>query len=385
MNIPKLVARAFPLLFCSLLLASPVRAQMTMVEGQVLSIEGKPFPDVTVQIKSTEMGQQLEAKTDRNGKWLINGVRSGLWNLTLKVKDQVIHERQIRIALSGNEPIVINFKDLIAKESAEESAKRKKFEEDQQKFVGMKAHFDAGRAAIDQAIAVRNEIQKTPVADRGPLNEKLAQFAGAAVTELEAAEKTAPEKDPNLHIVLGNLGLAYDLVGRNDEAAAAYAKAVELKPDSPNNYLALGTVQAKAGKVTEAMETCDKVAKLTATAADAVQVASSCFGNVGIVLQNGSKMKESVEPLKRATQIKPDVADYWFLLGRALSNAMESKTEGGKIIAVVPPGTAEAFQKYLELAPNGRFAQEAKDGLETLRILGVGIESKVSTKKSKKP
>jgi hypothetical protein len=79
------------------------------------------------------------------------------------------------------------------------------------------------------------------------------------------------------------------------------------------------------------------------------------------------------------------VADYWFLLGRALSNAMESKTEGGKIIAVVPPGTAEAFQKYLELAPNGRFAQEAKDGLETLRILGVGIESKVSTKKSKKP
>ena len=36
------------------------------------------------------------------------------------------------------------------------------------------------------------------------------------------------------------------------------------------------------------------------------------------------------------------------------------------------PGTVEAFQKYLELAPNGQFAQQAKDMLTTL---GSSIET----------
>ena len=36
----------------------------------------------------------------------------------------------------------------------------------------------------------------------------------------------------------------------------------------------------------------------------------------------------------------------------------------GKVTPV--PGTVEAFQKYMELAPNGTYAQAAKDMLATL-------------------
>jgi hypothetical protein len=38
--------------------------------------------------------------------------------------------------------------------------------------------------------------------------------------------------------------------------------------------------------------------------------------------------------------------------------------EGNKIVA--PEGTQEAFEKYLELEPEGRFAQSAKDMLASM-------------------
>jgi tetratricopeptide (TPR) repeat protein len=287
--------------------------------------------------------------------------------------------------MSGADRVVINFKDILSKQTAEDSAARKKQEEDRTKFQGLKAHFDAGRASLDQAIATRNEIQKTPVADRGPLTEKLAQQFTAAITELEAAQQSAPPTDANMHIVLGNLGQAYEIAGRYDEAATAYAKASELKPEIASYYQGLGTAQAKAGKVTEALATCDKAAALptAAAAADSAVVTASCYANVGITLQNAAKMKESIEPFKRATTVNPNNPDYWFWLARGLVNAMEYKTEGTTMKTVIQPGTAEAYQKYLELAPSGRYAQDAKEGLAVLEAIAPGIQTKVSNKKKK--
>jgi hypothetical protein len=54
----------------------------------------------------------------------------------------------------------------------------------------------------------------------------------------------------------------------------------------------------------------------------------------------------------------------------------------GKITA--PPGTIEAFQKYLELAPNGKDAEGAK---AMLQQLGSSVETKFvdpNAKSSKK-
>jgi hypothetical protein len=48
---------------------------------------------------------------------------------------------------------------------------------------------------------------------------------------------------------------------------------------------------------------------------------------------------------------------------------------------IAPPGTAEAFQKYLELQPNGVHADEAK---AMLASLGATIETSYG-KKGKQP
>lgn len=380
------LAKFAALALLAILFAGPALAQFSQVEGEVRDLEGRPFPDAAIVLKHKDSGQTLETKTDKSGQFVMNGLRLGIWTLTVKVSGQVAHERDVRVSLSQMEKVVINFKELLSKQSAEDLAARKKQEEEGKKFEGMKAHFDAGRVQLEQAIAARNEMQKVPAAERGPLSEKLAQTSLQAVTEFEAAKAATGEKDPNMSIVVYNLGQAYGMAGRYDEAVAAYTKAIELKADIPAYYQELGTAQARAGKVTEAMTTCEKAAVLpgSAAASDAAQATAACYGNIGIILQNAAKMKESIEPLRKATTMYPSNADHWFLLGRGLVNAMEYKTEGGTMKTIIQPGTAEAYQKYLELAPTGRFAQDAKDGLAMLELIAPGIQTKVSTKKAKK-
>jgi hypothetical protein len=47
---------------------------------------------------------------------------------------------------------------------------------------------------------------------------------------------------------------------------------------------------------------------------------------------------------------------------------------------IAPPGTAEAFNKYLELQPNGPHADEAK---AMLASIGAPVETTFGTKKKK--
>ena len=59
-----------------------------------------------------------------------------------------------------------------------------------------------------------------------------------------------------------------------------------------------------------------------------------------------------------------------------MGNSKQNKE--GKLEA--PPGTAEAFNKYLELQPDGPHANDVK---EMLAYIGAKIETTYSTKKKK--
>lgn len=375
------LARLASLTLLLMLCAGPALAQFSQLEGLVLNQDAKPFPDVTIVIKHRDTGQVMETKTDAKGEFVVAGARIGIWDLTVKVKGNEAWHQPVKVSTGGQEKVIINFKELIAKQSAEEAAARKKAEEDAAKFAGLKSHFEAGRAQLEQAINTKNEMTKLPATERGPLTEKLMATSQSAITEFEAAKSSATENDTNLHIVMFNLGQAYDLGGRYDEAVAAYTKAIELKGDIAGYYPPYGTALAKAGKVSEAMAACEKVGTLPGVA-DGAQMSSMCYGNVGITLMNAAKMKDAIEPFKKATQIDPKNANYWMFLGRSLLNAMEYKIEGGEMKMIPQPGTAEAFQKYLELAPEGPYADEAKGGLTAI---GTPIPTKLSTKKPKKP
>jgi tetratricopeptide (TPR) repeat protein len=240
----------------------------------------------------------------------------------------------------------------------------------------MKGHFDTGVAALNEARTLSADLQKTPAAERGPIEEKLKQAEQMAITELETAKQAAGQ-DPNMHKIMGQLGQAYELAGRNEEAVVAYQQAVALKPD-PAYYLALGTTYARLDKAAEATAACDGVVPLDKA------TGATCYRNIGIVYYNSGKMGNAVEPLKKATELDPTNAQAWYLLGAALVNTMTFKKEGDTVIPILQPGTVEAYEKCIELDPNGAYGVQAKQGLEQLEAMGLGISTKVKATKKKK-
>jgi tetratricopeptide (TPR) repeat protein len=160
-------------------------------------------------------------------------------------------------------------------------------------------------------------------------------------------------------------------MGKWQEAADTYQKAIALKPDAAANYNNLGNDLAKLGKVDDARAAYQKYVDLNPTDA------ALAWRNFGTVLYNSNRMKESIEPLQKATTLDPKNATAWLLLGIALVNTMEFKTVGDKITPVMQPGTVEAYQHAIDLDPTGPIGAQAKQGLDSLQAMGVGITTRV--------
>lgn len=347
------------------------------VTGTVLDQTGKPFPDVTLTFVN-DQGTKYEVKTDKDGKYNSRNMRPGVYILTVKVKDQKVWETNVRAEGGAPTQKDINFKELVAQGGAAAQEAAKKQEEEKTKFEGMKAHFTAGVAALDLVKADREELRTAPPDQRDAKKQKLSEDAAKAVSEFQAAQKSAGEKDSNLHLLYAKLGESYDAAGKNDEAVESYQKAIAAKPDVAGYYNNLGNVLARQGKIEETKQAYQKAAELDPPGA------AGYWRNMGIVLYNAGKMKEAIEPLKKATDIDPKSAQTWYLLGAAMVGGMDFKTEKDKIIPIMLPGTLEAYQKAMDLDPNGPFGAQAKQGLEQLQAMGVeGIGTKVSSRKKK--
>ena len=276
---------------------------------------------------------------------------------------------------SGTPKVTLNFKDLVAKQGSAYAEQQKKQDEEKQKFQGMKQHFDAGIALLAQAGQAKADMAKAQPDQRDALKAQVVDLSGKAVTELEAAKTAAPEKDANLNLIYARLGDAYESAGRIDDAINAYKQAIASKP-LPAYYNNLGGILGRAGKIDEAMAAYQKSAELDPPNA------AQAYRNGGITLYNVGKMKEAVEPLKKATELDPKSAQAWYLLAAALVGSMEYKKVGDKMEVVVQPGTVEAYQKAVDLDPNGQYGQQAKQGLEALAQIAPGIDTKVKKKKS---
>jgi tetratricopeptide (TPR) repeat protein len=351
-------------------------AQNAVLSGTVLDLTGKPYPDVTISIKNTETNKQLDVTTDAKGHYSAPGLAGGTYNVDVKGKDKdqkemLLYQTGLKLTAGTSPTFDINMKELQEQGKLAAVEAERKRQEAELQFQALKTHYDAGIAAIEQMKAAQTKLAQTPKDQQDPVKDQITQAGGTAVTELSAALTLEKADDPNRSIVLSRLGEAYESMSKWQDAADTYQKAIALKPDAAANYNNLGNDLAKLGKVDDARTAYQKYVDLNPTDA------ALAWRNFGTVLYNSNRMKESIEPLQKATTLDPKNATAWLLLGIALVNTMEFKTEGDKITPVMQPGTVEAYQHAIDLDPNGPIGAQAKQGLDSLQAMGVGITTKV--------
>jgi len=270
----------------------------------------------------------------------------------------------------------------------------------------MKPHFASGNRAMQDAQAIRQQLQTASTDQRPALLTKMKADYQMAITEYEQAlEETKVRDESGLHVIgligvirnglvsqqkavemlvqdkdvpviLSNLGIAYGGLGEHQEAITMLQQAAILKP-AAGTYMELGTDFAQVGKMPEAAASCEKILTVDPAAKNTQE---GCYKNIAIVLTNNGKLAEAIAPLQKATQLNPQDALAWKLLGDALTNTITSKSEGSKMVYIIPAGTVEAYQRYLQLEPNGPYAEQVQAALEGFAKLTKGVSSPTETK-----
>jgi tetratricopeptide (TPR) repeat protein len=249
------------------------------------------------------------------------------------------------------------------------------------------------QAAKAKATHDKAEAEKKTV---GTLNEKLnAAKTASDAGDFETAIATLTEAnqiDSTRDLIWFKLADAYRMSGpkqtdpeekkkRYEMAAADYQKAIEMRsgseaaqkdPDNNKNMAAyynnLAEAYSKSNKVDDSVISYNKAAEL-----DPAHAATYLF-NEGAVLTNMGRVDDAIAAFDKVIAADPTKADAYYWKGVNLIG--KATLKGDKMIA--PEGTAEAFKKYLELAPDGKLAQPAKDMLASI---GATIETGFGTKK----
>ena len=372
-----------------LMFAAVALAQGSLrLDGEILDKDGKPYTDVNVEIKNVDTGLTFNVKTDKNGKFVQLGLRSGTYTISLKKDDFNYGPEKFPMDPAKENIYRMSVKDQMAKTVAAHPEEVKKKEEEVDKFKAMKAHFDAGLAAMADANDLRKQIGTASAEQKAPLQGKRNTDCQTAVTEFQQAEQGVGVKDLTTHATVSqDLGAAQECLGRYDDAVAAFQKAIDLKPQA-GTYTGLSTNLANSaaaqtdpkeaeGKLAEANADCEKALALDPAAGGV------CYKNVGIILSNKGRQKDAVVPLQKATQANPQDAQSWWLLGGALTAMMECKQEGEKMNCTPAPGTQDAYQKCIAISPDSATGKACKEALDGVLAATGGVDTTVSKKKKK--
>ncbi|MGC2300952.1 MAG: hypothetical protein WA476_19255 [Acidobacteriaceae bacterium] len=182
----------------------------------------------------------------------------------------------------------------------------------------------------------------------------------AALMQRDAAAKPT---EPLLWVELGQAQLGLKQYG---DAETSLQKGIQLdqaqKKPNPDVEGAAGNALGEAlgndNKIPESQAAYDAAAKVNPSSA------AMYYSNEAIVMDRNNQLDATAAAADKAIAADPTKPIPYYLKGKALINKATVDPKTQKIIA--PPGTAEAYQKYLDLAPTGPFAGDAKQVLAEL-------------------
>jgi tetratricopeptide (TPR) repeat protein len=364
-------------------LAAGAFAQITTIEGDVKGADGKPIEKAVVKITRTDIKGNYETKTNKKGHYLYMGLPMGTYSLELMVDGKKV-DAVNGIKTRPGDPIPVNF-DLKASqaESANKQAEMQKAMETGQLSKEMERSMSKEqKEAMEKNMKEREAQMKKRNELNSSFNEGMTAMQNKQYEAAAAAFTKAAEVDPAQTAVWAQLGEAYVKLAEGKTGAEfdttigkglqAYSKAIELKPDDPASHNNYALALSKAKKFPEMQAELKKAADLDPPNA------GKYYYNLGAVLVNTGQNDAAGEAFKKAIELTPTYADAYYQYGVTLVGKAAIGADG-KVTPV--PGTVEAFQKYLELAPTGQWAPSAK---EMLGSLGGSVETKFTDPNAKK-
>ena len=369
--------------------APAVLAQATgSVKGVVKDTEGKPMVGATVEWSSTETGRKYSLKTNNKGEYFSLGINPGKYNVRLlQSEKELFHVSNFPVAVDEN-TLDFDLKAELQKQAAgqgmstEEMKKREEANQKANKENMTIKQLNERLATSRDDIKAGNydgAIQEmTEATNLDPHRDILWATLADAYRGSSTKQTDSGERDKRLASAIDNYQKA---IAEKQGAAQAGEKDPKMNEKLAGYYNNLGDAQAKAGKADEAVKSYSQAATLDPSAA------GMYYFNLGAVLTNQNKSNDptlrqnAVDAFDKAIAADPSRADAYYWKGTNLIGAATLK--GDKMVA--PDGTAEAFQKYLELQPTGPHAEEAK---AMLASIGATVETTYGKQKkapAKKP
>jgi tetratricopeptide (TPR) repeat protein len=321
--------------------ALPMLAQNGSLKGTTKDEDGKPITEnATIELEPTgDKGKATTLQLNSKGEFYSAGVPVGNYNVYLVRNGEKVDGRG-KVPIESGKQISIDFdikKDRAAMGVTDEQLKKvEEVKKSNEKIKGLNTLLQQTR-----------DLEKAGNYDQ-------------AIALLQPAAEQNPDKD----LLWGSLGDAYRGSKKYPEAIDAYQKAIAINPNYGGYHSGLAEAYGRATppQIDKALAEYDTAAKVEPASA------GMYYFNEGAVLTNAGKSTEAVAAFDKAIAADPNRAEAYYYKGENL--IAQAKLDGSKMVA--PPGTAEAFQKYLEIKPDGPLAAQAK---AMLASLGASVET----------
>jgi tetratricopeptide (TPR) repeat protein len=336
--------------------AGQVTGKVGTVHGRAINPLGIPYANTNVfaTTDGTPKGAVVTATTDSNGEYSMK-VPEGKYVFVLQEQNpkdaakeiddsgllQLVEKQDLVVDFDGTrEAYLSKMSPEMRKQVAELKVKNAAVLADQAKVKNLNAILIEERADrkagnIDQATALATQITQ------GKPNEPIGWFElGAdqvaakkysdAIPNLQKAvdlAKAGSKPNPEVQgAAMADLGEAYANTKQMPQAAASYDQAAKIDPGGAYTY----------------------------------------YSNESILLLRLGNIDEAAAAANNAITSDPAKPLAYYLKGQALIQKAGADA-AGKV--TVPPGCVEAYQKYLEIAPDGPYAEEVSQILQ-----GVGAK-----------
>ncbi|HXS11662.1 MAG TPA: carboxypeptidase-like regulatory domain-containing protein [Acidobacteriaceae bacterium] len=372
--------------------AAPAIAQNATVHGKVINPAGQPVTDGQVKFTKDLDKPANERKflntvpTDAGGNYKAADVAPGDYIVIVVEQGKDVDFQKASLKAGDDKTIdfdmtraeYINSMTPEQKKALEEYKKNAAAAIDaNKKIANLNATLAAVRADLKAAQPTAGDVSKDvsdmkAAVDAKP-DESILWISYANTLEAQGDHLAKADKDAHKPVTSDD-----EAMKSYSDAIDAYKKGAELnaaskKPvpaDQAAAWNGVGNALAKQGKPADATAAFENAVKAEPTSA------GMFYGNEAAVLFNAGQTDAAAAAADKAIAADPNRPDPYFIKGQAL---IAKSTFDAKTQKIIPPaGCVDAYQKYLQLAPDGSHAEAVK---EVLTSLGEKIDTKYNARR----